>query len=140
MKTKIKKKETQKKVWKNESSSIRLFMFLIFVFLQEERVFPRKHFVCSRVRIKLLIDIKTRGKRKWRLSFSGYDVVKCKHGEDCYVNMPESKRSFIQKCLFFRKYFSNFFFIPPPFLVEISTKNTHESINNSYVYVLVLLL
>ena len=114
---------------------------ILFYFIPKEAyVFPLKHFVCSGVRITLLIKIKTRGKRKWRLSLSGYDVVKCKHGEDCYVNMPESERSFIQKCLFLRKHFSNIFFFFKAVLAQISTKNTHRSINNSNVYVLVLLL
>lgn len=58
------------------------FIYFFIIILQEEHVFSSETFRLFWGKNNVLIEIKTRGKRKWRLSSSGYDVVKCKHGEE----------------------------------------------------------
>lgn len=79
-----KKKITQwKRFEKIKALEQDFFSGIIYFFvLQEEHVFSSETFRLFWGKNSVLIEIKTRGKRKWRLSFSGYDVVKCKHGKD----------------------------------------------------------
>lgn len=137
---KEKKDNPEKKVWKNKSSRTGLFFWYYLFFCTSGRACLFLWNISSVLGARITFWSKSKqgengsdACRSPDMTLSNVNMAKTG-----YVNMPESKRSFIQKCLFSRNIFLT---SPSPFfLAQISTKNTHRSLNNSNVYVLVLLL